>query len=182
VNRFLSVPSGRLPAMTEAAQPLEAPPTSGHTHYDDPAAPWNQYSEQGPADWNTEVIREFRANGGQVGGAYAGATLLLLTTTGARTGKRHVVPLGALYRGETLYISSFADESYPAWYHNVRADPTVIVELGDHVYHGTARVLTGAAYDEFAAWALENNPLLAEFQSTTARPVPLVVLTLAATD
>ncbi|WP_328387674.1 nitroreductase/quinone reductase family protein [Nocardia sp. NBC_00416] len=167
--------------MTEAAQPLDATTADTYTRYDDPAAPWNQYSEQGPATWNTEVIREFRANGGQVGGSYAGATLLLLTTTGARTGKRHVVPLGALYRGETLYISSFAEDAYPAWYHNVRADPAVIVEKGDHVYHGTARVLTGAEYDEFAAWALENNPLLAEFQSTTDRPVPLVILTLATT-
>lgn len=165
--------------MTEAARPLDAAPVTDRFRYDDPDAPWNQYSEQDPADWNTEVIREFRANGGQVGGAYAGARLLLLTSTGARTGKRHVVPLGALYRGETLYISSFVADGYPAWYHNVRADPAVIVELGDHVYHGTARVLTGSEYDEFAAWVLANNPLLADFQATTDRPVPLVVLTLA---
>ncbi|MEV0362898.1 nitroreductase/quinone reductase family protein [Nocardia fusca] len=165
--------------MTEAARPLDAAPVADRLRYDDPDAPWNQYSEQGPADWNTDVIREFRANGGRVGGAYAEAELLLLTTTGARTGKRHVVPLGALYRGETLYISSFVESGYPAWYHNVRADPAVIVELGDHVYHGTARVLTGAEYDEFAAWVLANNPLLADFQATTDRPVPLVVLTLA---
>lgn len=165
--------------MTEAARPLYAAPVAGDLRYDDPTAPWNQATEQGPADWNTEVIREFRANGGRVGGAYAGAELLLLTTTGARSGKRHVVPLGALYRGETLYISSFAEGGYPSWYHNVRADPAVIVESGDHIYHGTARVLTGAAYDEFAAWVLANNPLLAEFQATTDQPVPLVVLTLA---
>lgn len=179
MNRFLSVPSGRLRAMTEAARPLDTAPVADRLRYDDPDAPWNQYSEQGPADWNTEVIREFRANGGRVGGAYAEAELLLLTTTGARTGKRHVVPLGALYRGETLYLSSFVEGGYPAWYHNVRADPAVIVELGDHVYHGTARVLTGAEYDEFAAWVLANNPLLAQFQAGTDRPVPLVVLTLA---
>ncbi|MGW5386984.1 nitroreductase/quinone reductase family protein [Nocardia sp. NPDC003963] len=165
--------------MTEAAHPLDAVPVAGHLRYDDPEAPWNRATEQGPADWNTEVIREFRANGGRVGGVYEGAELLLLTTTGARTGKRHVVPLGALYRGETLYISSFAAGGYPSWYHNVRADPAVIVEYGDHIHHGTARVLTGAAYAEFAAWVLEHNPLLADFQATTDRPVPLVVLTLA---
>lgn len=165
--------------MTEAARPTDAVSAAETSAYLDPDAPWNQYTEDDPAVWNTEVIREFRANGGRVGGAYADATLLLLTTTGAKTGKRHVVPLAAQYRGETLYLSSLVDRGYPAWYHNVRADPAVIVELGDHVHHATARVLTGAAYDEFAAWVLANNPLLADFQATTERPVPLVVLTLA---
>ncbi|WP_459547699.1 nitroreductase/quinone reductase family protein [Nocardia sp. X0981] len=165
--------------MTEAQHTAAPVSEAGSTRYADPDAPWNQSTEQDPAVWNSEVIREFRANGGRVGGAYAGATLLLLTTTGAKTGKRHVVPLGALYRGDTLYVSSFLEDSYPAWYHNVKADPAVIVELGDHIHHGTARVLTGAAYDEFAAWALANNPLLADFQATTERPIPLVVLTLA---
>lgn len=175
------MPPGTLTAMTEAARPTDTAPAlaAEYTRYDDPGAPWNQFTEQDPAVWNTEVIREFRANGGRVGGAYAGATLLLLTSTGAKTGKRHVVPLGALYRGKTLYVSSFADDGYPAWYHNVQADPAVIVELGDHVHHGTARVLNGAEYDEFAAWALADNPLLADFQATTDRPLPLVVLTLA---
>ncbi|MGI5216589.1 nitroreductase/quinone reductase family protein [Nocardia sp. CA-290969] len=165
--------------MTEAATPTDTAPAAEFSAYTDPDAPWNRSTDRDPAGWNTEVIREFRANGGRVGGDYAGATLLLLTTTGAKTGKRHVVPLAALYRGDALYVSSLIDERYPAWYHNVRADPAVIVELGDHVYHATARVLTGDAYDEFAAWVLANNPLLADFQATTERPIPLVVLTLA---
>lgn len=148
------------------------------TPYDDPEAPWNQGFQGDPTTWNHDVIREFRANGGRVGGAYAGATLLLLTTTGAKTGKRHVVPLGALYRGDTLYVSSFTEGRYPAWYHNARVHPEVIVELGDRIHRGTARVLTGAEYDEFAAWALRDNPLLADFQATASLPIPLVVLTL----
>ncbi|WP_280397529.1 nitroreductase/quinone reductase family protein [Nocardia carnea] len=165
--------------MTEAAPPADTASAAEYCAYTDPDAPWNRFTDRDPAGWNTEVIREFRANGGRVGGDYAGTTLLLLTTTGTKTGKRHVVPLTARYRGDTLYVSSLLDERYPAWYHNVRADPAVIVELGDHVYHATARVLTGAAYDEFAAWVLANNPLLADFQATTERPIPLVVLTLA---
>lgn len=170
--------------MTEAARPTDTATMAETARYDDPDAPWNRHTEDDPAVRNTDVIREFRANGGCVGGVYADATLLLLTTTGAKTGKRHVVPLAALYRGETLYISSLVvgslvDDEYPAWYHNIRADPAVIVELGDHVHHATARVLTGAAYDEFAAWVLANNPLLADFQATTERPIPLVILTLA---
>lgn len=163
--------------MSETAQHAGGVPRE-ITRYDDPDAPWNQGVRDDPTAWNHDVIREFRANGGRVGGSYEGATLLLLTTTGARTGKRHVVPLGAMYRGDTLYVSSFIEDRYPAWYHNVRVHPEVIVELGDRIHRGTARVLTDAEYDEFAAWALRDNPLLAEFQATVSLPIPLVVLTL----
>lgn len=173
------MPAGTLAGMTEAAPSTDTATAAEYSADTDPGAPWNRLTEQDPAGRNTRVIREFRANGGRVGGDYAGSTLLLLTTTGPKTGKRHVVPLRALYRGETLYASSLIDEKNSAWYHNVQADPAVIVELGDHVYHATARVLTGAGYDEFAAWVQANNPLLADFQATTEHPIPLVVLTLA---
>ncbi|APE34142.1 hypothetical protein BOX37_09415 [Nocardia mangyaensis] len=147
------------------------------TSYDDPDAPWNQeFSEADMANWNTDVIREFRENDGKVGGDYAGATLLLLTTTGAKSGKQHMVPLGALFRGETMYVSSFMEDRYPAWYHNVRADPRVTIELGTQKYAAVAEVLTGERYAEFAAWAMAENPLLADFQSKTDKPLPLVVL------
>ncbi|WP_280262717.1 nitroreductase/quinone reductase family protein [Nocardia wallacei] len=149
------------------------------TSYDDPNAPWNQVqTDEDIANWNGPVIEEFRANAGQVGGAYEGATLLLLTTTGAKSGKPHVVPLGALYRGETLCVSSFIEDRYPAWWHNAKANPEVTIEMGGKTYRGRARVLEGAAYDEFAEWALANNPLLADFQSKTERPMPFVILEL----
>ncbi|WP_040791734.1 nitroreductase/quinone reductase family protein [Nocardia paucivorans] len=163
--------------MSETAQRTAGEPRA-ITRYGSPDAPWNQEFPENPTTWNHDVIREFRANAGRVGGAYADTTLLLLTTTGARTGKRHVVPLAALYRGDTLYVSSFAEDRYPAWYHNVRAHPEVIVEIGDRIHHGTARALTGAEYDEFAAEVLRDNSLLADFQATVALPIPLVVLTL----
>ncbi|MFI7002681.1 nitroreductase/quinone reductase family protein [Nocardia sp. NPDC050175] len=148
------------------------------TSFDDPDAPWNQVSESDITHWNDGVIDEFRANDGKVGGAYAGAELLLLTSTGAKSGKKHVVPLGLLRRGETLFVSSFIEGKYPAWYHNVKADPRVTLEFGNTVHQGTARVLEGAEYDEFAGWALAHNPLLADYQSKVERPLPLVVLTL----
>ncbi|WP_174185852.1 nitroreductase/quinone reductase family protein [Nocardia barduliensis] len=147
------------------------------TSYDDPKAPWNQeYSDEDIARWNDGVIQEFRDSAGQVGGAYAGSELVLLTTTGAKSGKRHVVPLGLLRRGETLYVSSFIEDRYPAWYHNVKADPNVTIEFGNTVYRGTARALDGAEYDEFAGWVAANNPLLADYQAKVSRPLPLVVL------
>jgi deazaflavin-dependent oxidoreductase (nitroreductase family) len=89
-----------------------------------------------------------------------------------------MVPLGLLRRGETLYVSSFIEDRYPAWYHNVKADSAVTVELGPTTYPGTARALEGAEYDEFAAWVMANNPLLADYQAKVSRPLPLVVLEL----
>ncbi|WP_181701234.1 nitroreductase/quinone reductase family protein [Nocardia sp. GTS18] len=148
------------------------------TSYDDPDAPWNkEFSVEEMTGWNDGVITEFRENGGQVGGDYAGATLLLLTTTGAKSGKPHVVPLGALYRGDVLYVSSFIEDRYPAWYHNAKANPSVTIELGGEKFPAKADVLTGERYDEFAAWALTENPLLADYQSKVDKPLPLVVLT-----
>ncbi|MFC9968620.1 nitroreductase/quinone reductase family protein [Nocardia ignorata] len=148
------------------------------TSYDDPDAPWNkEFSAEEMTGWNDGVITEFRENGGQVGGDYAGATLLLLTTTGAKSGKPHVVPLGALYRGDVLYVSSFIEDRYPAWYHNAKANPSVTIELGGEKFQARADVLTGERYDEFAAWALTENPLLADYQSKVDKPLPLVVLT-----
>ncbi|MGW4841210.1 nitroreductase/quinone reductase family protein [Nocardia brasiliensis] len=163
--------------------PTAAASKSDITSFDDPDAPWNQeFSEAEMANWNDGVIEEFRAGAGKVGGAYAGAELLLLTTTGAKSGKQHVVPLGLLRRGETIYLSSFIEDKYPAWYHNVKADPRVTVELGGATYRGTAKALEGAEYDEFAAWALAENPLLADYQSKITRPLPLVVLALEPQD
>ncbi|WP_194828957.1 nitroreductase/quinone reductase family protein [Nocardia sp. XZ_19_231] len=155
--------------------PVDAKET---TSYDDPDAPWNrEFSADEMAGWNDGVVREFRENNGQVGGDYAGATLLLLTTTGAKSGKPHVVPLGALYRGDVMYVSSFIEDRYPAWYHNAKADPLVTIELAGEKFAATADVLTGERYDEFAAWALAQNSLLAEYQAKVDKPLPLVVLT-----
>ncbi|WP_040814771.1 nitroreductase/quinone reductase family protein [Nocardia concava] len=153
---------------------------AGITEYEDPSAPWNQAWDQegGIADWNGDVITEFRENSGKVGGAYAGGELILLTTTGAKSGKRHTTPLGPLYRDEIMYVSSFVEDKYPAWWHNIKTNPQVTIELRDKTYRATGTVLEGEDYDEFAAWVLANNPLLADLQSKIDRPIPLVVLTL----
>ena len=136
--------------------------------YDDADAPWNQEAGQGPSNWNDDVIAEFRANAGQVAGHYTGYPLILLTTTGARSGALRVVPLAPNYRGDTLYLSSFREDRDPDWFHNIRTNPTVTVEIGTE-------------YDEFAEWVRRNNQLLAEFQATIDRPVPLVTIRFAPT-
>lgn len=145
--------------------------------YDDPEMPWNNLTEETIGDWNRNVIDEFRANAGVVGGAYEGGSLLLLTTTGARSGRPHTVPLGPLYRGEQMYVSSFIEKSYPAWWHNARKESAVVVEIGERTVPATARVLEGEEYDEFARWALADNPDLAAFQATIDRPIPLMTIT-----
>ncbi len=145
--------------------------------YDDPEMPWNTLTEETIGDWNRNVIAEFRANGGIVGGAYEGGALVLLTTTGAKSGRPHTVPLGPLHRGEQMYVSSFIEKTYPAWWHNARMNPEVTIEIGARTVAATARVLEGDEYAEFAAWALADNPDLAAFQATVDRPIPLVTLT-----
>lgn len=85
-------------------------------------------------DFNNAIIEEFRANGGKVGGPFESARLLLLTTTGARSGKPHTVPLGFLHdgHGRMLVIASAAgSDRHPAWFHNLRADQRATVETGN---------------------------------------------------
>ncbi|MBS4102039.1 nitroreductase/quinone reductase family protein [Tsukamurella paurometabola] len=145
--------------------------------YGDPEMPWNTLTEETIGDWNRNVIAEFRANDGVVGGAYEGGAMILLTTTGARSGRPHTVPLGPLYRGEQMYVSSFIEKAYPAWWHNVRKNPAVTIEIGARTVAAIARALEGDEYAEFAARALADNPDLAAFQATVDRPIPLVTLT-----
>lgn len=144
--------------------------------YHDPDAPWNLEPDRDPANWNGDVIAEFRANAGHVGGHYDNVPLILLTTTGARSGAARVVPLAPNYRDGTLYLSSFREDRDPDWFHNIRANPAVVVEIGDQVRPALARPLTGTEYDEFADWVRQHNPLLTEFQQTIERPVPLVTI------
>lgn len=150
--------------------------TSQEIRFHDADAPWNQESRQDPSNWNDDVIAEFRANAGYVGGDYVAYPLILLTTTGARSGAPRVVPLAPNYRGDTLYLSSFREDRDPDWLHNIRAHPAVTIEIGTETRQGTATILAGAEYDEFADWVRRNNRLLAEFQATIDRPVPLVTI------
>lgn len=146
--------------MSETHSTAGQPDQADITDYDDPNAPWNQaWDEEGSiANWNDDVIKEFRENSGKVGGAYAGGDLILLTTTGAKSGKRHTTPLGPLHRGDTMYVSSFIEDKYPAWWYNVKANPQVTVELGGKTHQASGKVLEGADYEEFATWYWPTTP------------------------
>ncbi|GAA4220070.1 deazaflavin-dependent oxidoreductase (nitroreductase family) [Streptosporangium album] len=131
-----------------------------------------------PNHFNQQIIEEFRANRGQVGGPFEGGRLLLLTTTGARTGARHTTPVGYLPDGErTLIIASAGGaQAHPAWYHNLLADPRVTVEDGVFTYPAEAVVLKGEERDRLFARAVEADPGWADYQARTERVIPVIAL------
>ncbi|MFD5075459.1 nitroreductase/quinone reductase family protein [Streptomyces sp. NPDC058371] len=132
-----------------------------------------------PNPFNQQVIDEFRANGGRVGGYFEGARLLLLTTTGARTGTRHTTPVAYYPDGgdQVLVIASAGGApQHPDWFHNLVADPRVTVENGVFTYEAEAVVLTGTKRDELFARAVEADPGWAEYQAKTERVIPVVAL------
>ncbi|MFF2026614.1 nitroreductase/quinone reductase family protein [Streptomyces sp. NPDC058171] len=132
-----------------------------------------------PQSFNDQVIEEFRANNGRVGGPFAGARLILLTTTGRRSGRPHTTPVGYLPDGgERILVIASAGGApqHPAWYHNLLAEPEVQVEDGVFVFRARAQELTGAERDEVFARAAEADPGWAEYQAKTDRVIPVVAL------
>jgi deazaflavin-dependent oxidoreductase (nitroreductase family) len=129
-------------------------------------------------DWNDRIIAEFRANHGQVGGNFDGAPLLLLGTTGARSGEPRVNPMMYLAEGDRLMVfASFGGQPVnPAWYHNLKANPKVTVEVGDEVYEALATEVTGADRDRIYAEQATRYPGFAEYQEKTSRRIPVVAL------
>ncbi|MGC5022287.1 nitroreductase/quinone reductase family protein [Micromonospora sp. DT47] len=128
---------------------------------------------------NKQIIEEFRANGGRVGGWFEEARLLLLTTTGARSGAPHTTPLGYLPDGgeRVLVIASAGGAPRdPQWFRNVLADPLVTVEDGVFTYRARAEVLAGVERDRAFARAAEADPGWADYQDRSGRVLPVVAL------
>ena len=127
---------------------------------------------------NEEVIAEFRANGGRVGGHWEGRDLLLLTTFGRRTGRAYTTPVVYTREAERLlvYASQGGSPVHPDWYLNLVANPAVVVEVGVERYDALATPLRGEERDrEFAAQA-ERNPAFGRYQEQTDRVIPVVAL------
>ena len=130
------------------------------------------------SDWNTAIIAEFRANEGKVGGPFEGADLLLLTTTGARSGEERTSPLGYLRDGDRLLLAASAAGApkNPDWFHNVRVHPEVTVELGTGTFRATASVPGSTERDALWDKVTAAMPGYAEYQKQTDRVIPVVVL------
>jgi deazaflavin-dependent oxidoreductase (nitroreductase family) len=130
------------------------------------------------SNFNEQVVNEFRANQGKVGGPFAGAPLLLLTTVGARSGAERLNALMYTKDGDDLVVlaSKGGAPDNPAWYHNVIANPSATVEVGTEKFGVTARVAGGEERDRlFQAQATEY-PQFAGYQEKTTRQIPVIVL------
>ena len=130
-------------------------------------------------DFNQRVIREFRANAGKVGGQLAHMPVLLLTMTGARSGRTITKPLVYTTDGERLVvIASFAGApKHPAWYHNLLAHPEATVEVGNERFRVKATVATGEERQRLFDRQAAQMPIFVEYQHKTSRQIPVLVLT-----
>lgn len=131
-----------------------------------------------PNDFNEQIMKEFRANGGKVGGNFAGAPMLILTSTGAKSGKPRTNPLVYLPDGDDLIVfasKAGAPES-PAWYHNLRANPKVQVEVGKDTVTAKAEVVSEPERTELYARQVAVMPTFAEYEEKTSRTIPVVRL------
>lgn len=127
------------------------------------------------SNYNQTVIETFRANGGHIPGR---DSLLLLTTTGAKSGQPRVSPLAYTEDGDRYVIlaSKAGMPTNPDWYHNLRAHPDVTVEVGDRTIDAVAKPVTGAERDRiYARWA-ERYPQFREYQEKTTRVIPVIEL------
>jgi deazaflavin-dependent oxidoreductase (nitroreductase family) len=130
-------------------------------------------------DWNRQVIDEFRANGGKVGGMFEGAPLLLLHTTGARTGLVRVTPLMYQQVGDELavFASKGGAPTHPDWYRNLLANPDAEIEVGTETAAVHARVAEAEERDRIWETQKQRYPNFAEYEHKTAgRQIPVVLL------
>jgi deazaflavin-dependent oxidoreductase (nitroreductase family) len=128
--------------------------------------------------FNKNIVDEFRSNGGVVGGPFEGATLLLLTSTGAKSGQPRLAPLAYLtIDGKTIIIGSKAGaDTNPDWVHNLRANPQAHIEVGTEAYDVTARELRPEERDEMYPKVVAAAPGFGEYQAKTSRVIPLFEL------
>lgn len=130
------------------------------------------------SDFNKQIIEEFRANGGETSGVFKGRPLLLLTTTGAKSGESRTTPLVYTKDGDKVVViaSMGGAPKHPAWYLNLSANPGVIVELGTEKFEASASPVEGAERDRLYAKQAEMMPAFTEYEQKTTRRIPVVVL------
>lgn len=131
--------------------------------------------------FNQPIIEEFRANKGVVGGPFAGATLLLLTSTGAKSGEPRLSPLAYLTIDDKMIIvgSKAGADTNPAWVYNLRANPRAHIEVGTEAYDVVARELPADERDATYPKIVELAPTFGDYQANTSRVIPLFELTRA---
>ena len=159
------------PAPEVTDDPLHPDPPSTNTP--------NTADQDEGAHFNGKIIAEFRANGGKVGGVFAGADILLLHHTGALSGAQRVSPLAFQWVGESfaIFASKAGAPENPAWYHNLLAHPDVTVEVGGATVRVRARVAQPAERDVLYDRQKQRSPAFAQYEVKAApRKIPVVVL------
>ena len=133
-----------------------------------------------PRDFNAEIIEEFRSNHGNVS-AFPSGALLLLHHHGAKTGEARVNPLVYLRDGEryAVFATKGGAPEHPAWYHNLRADPRVEIELADRTFPALAAEALGDERDRLFDAQARRMPQFGEYQRRADRKIPVMVLTAA---
>lgn len=131
------------------------------------------------ADFNTQIITEFRENSGQVGGMFESMPLLLLHHVGAKSGADRVSPVAYLEDNGryAIFASKAGAPENPAWYHNLLAHPETRIELGDQTIEVTASVAEGEERDRIYNEQAARLPQFAEYEQKTTRKIPVVLLT-----
>jgi deazaflavin-dependent oxidoreductase (nitroreductase family) len=131
-----------------------------------------------PLEYNRLTAEEFRANHGKVTGDFEGRPILLLTTTGAKSGRERVTPLIYADYADRLIVTAAAggQPKNPGWYHNIVANPTVRVELGDEVFSVEAVVTSGDDRAAIFAERCASSPAFNEYQQKTNREIPIIAL------
>jgi deazaflavin-dependent oxidoreductase (nitroreductase family) len=129
-------------------------------------------------DFNQQVIDEFRENAGKVGGGFEGAPMVLLHTTGAKSGRERVSPLVYQPDGDNVVVfaSKGGAPTNPDWYHNLRAEPEVEIELGTKTLKALARVAEGEERTRLWEKQKQLMPQFAEYEKAADRTIPVVVL------
>jgi deazaflavin-dependent oxidoreductase (nitroreductase family) len=130
------------------------------------------------SDFNRKIIDEFRANEGKVGGPFEGAPVLLLTSTGAKSGEQRTTPVVYQPDGERMVIfaSKAGAPENPAWFHNLRANPTATVEVGADTVEVEALVTDGDERERLFSKQKQLMPQFADYEQKTARQIPVVAL------
>ena len=131
-------------------------------------------------DWNRQIIEEFRANEGCVGGPFEGIPLLLLHSRGAKSGEERINPAAYLELDGRFYVfaSNGGREPNPGWYYNVIAEPKVTVEVGTRTSAAVATVLSGDERDRIYAVQVARVPAFADYEQKVERTIPVIALDL----
>ena len=132
-----------------------------------------------PADFNQQIIEEFRANEGRVGGMFEGTPLLLLHHTGARTGRNRTNPLAYQRDGDryVVFASKAGAPTNPDWYYNLKAHPGVMIEVGTDTLPAVASEATGEERERLFRTQVERSPQFGEYERKANRAIPVMVLT-----